>query len=123
MPGGAWAGKHHPITEAEQEHCLMQDGNEAGEVWCIKSDVGMSKAQIDAYFLEEGKKVAAEVAAGAKKADAENERARNDAIMAQCNKMADTPLIRWPIVEPLRGLTVGIDDCINASAAIAKETK
>ena len=61
MPGGAWAGKHHPITEAEQEHCLMQDGNEAGEVWCIKSDVGMSKAQIDAYFLEEGKKVAAEV--------------------------------------------------------------
>lgn len=57
----AWAGKHHPMTEAEQENCLMTDGNGAGETWCLKSGAGMSKAQIDAFFRREGEKAAARI--------------------------------------------------------------
>ena len=55
---GAWAGKHHPMTESEQENCLMTDTDEAGETWCVKSGAGMSKKQIDAFYRAEGKTLA-----------------------------------------------------------------
>jgi hypothetical protein len=66
----AWAGKHHPMTEAEQENCLMTDTDEDGQDWCVKSGVGMSKKQIDAFFRREGDKAAAEEANAPRQATA-----------------------------------------------------
>ena len=52
----AWAGKHHPMTEAEEENCLIIDTNEAGEIWCVKSSVGMSEKEINAFWTREAEK-------------------------------------------------------------------
>jgi hypothetical protein len=42
---GAWAEKHHPMTEAEQADCLMTDARPDGTEFCVKSSTGMSEAQ------------------------------------------------------------------------------
>ena len=47
LPGGAWAGKHHQMTDVERENCLMTDNrgpNHDGAEFCIKSDKGMSQS-------------------------------------------------------------------------------
>jgi hypothetical protein len=47
--------------------------------------------------------------------------ALNSEIMAQCNRMVDTPAIDWAQVAALRGVTVSINDCVKASAGLAAE--
>jgi hypothetical protein len=52
-----WAGKHRPITDAERENCLLTDNrgvNHDGDEFCVQSSVGLSQAQIDAFFKREG---------------------------------------------------------------------
>jgi hypothetical protein len=49
------------------------------------------------------------------------EHAKNEAIMTQCEGMSDTTAADWQIVPVQRGITVSLDDCVKASAALAAE--
>ncbi len=45
----------------------------------------------------------------------------NEEIMTQCAMLSDATGLQWDRVARLRGLTVTLDDCVKASAALAKE--
>jgi hypothetical protein len=139
LPAGARAKPHHQITDAERGDCLTTDNDPDGIEWCVKFGKGMTQAQIDAWYVEEGKRLQASVEATAKKAAVELKDAadgaearqkafnarlhhvKNEEIMKQCNQMADTPGIDWKEVATLRGITVSLNDCANAAAGLAAE--
>jgi hypothetical protein len=100
----------------------------------------MTQAEIDAwtdaYSKETTEKSAAEIEARGKvliekedaAADARDKvfaaqihHALNEERMKQCTQMTDTPAVDWDAVAKLRGITVSINDCVEASAELAAE--
>lgn len=140
LPGGAWAESLAPMDHADDEanykacmaeaghdpedcrwhlkfdNCLLTDRrgpNHDGEEFCIQDGTEMSEAEIDAWYLQDVKTQAIR--------EAKVHHARNEATMAQCNRMADTPAVNWQAVAQQRGVAATIDDCVRASAELAKE--
>jgi uncharacterized protein YxeA len=66
MTGAAYAKPHRQITDAQREDCLATNSDEDGTEWCEKSAKGLTKAQIDAYYKQEGEKAAARYEPGYK---------------------------------------------------------
>jgi hypothetical protein len=71
VSSSAWAKKHPVITPLEREDCLMTDNNEDGTEWCVKFGKGMSQAQIDEFYINEGFRAKADVDAILKRAKEE----------------------------------------------------
>jgi hypothetical protein len=55
--GPARAAPHQQITDEERYECLTTDNDDDGTEWCVKSGKGMTQAQIDAWYAEEGKRL------------------------------------------------------------------
>jgi hypothetical protein len=90
----AYAKPHKQITDAQRWDCLTTDHDPDGTEWCVKSGKGMTKAQIDAWFVEEGKRMSAEVAAAANEA-AGKARAEEDKRIEAANKACASNYDDW----------------------------